>query len=191
MRKRLILLALALTLSAGVAQAQTPQGSPSDPAWSGSGAGSMIAILKALYAGGNNTNGVNVAQVGGTTVVAGTCEGFARTFTPINISTATTTRIIAPASAKKTYICGMFLWAGGTNNVGIVEGTGGTCGTGTAGVVGGTTAATGLVMTAQNAFVMTSTGYAQLATAGTNVDFCLITSAAQQLSGHVVWVQAP
>jgi len=130
---------------------------------------------------------MDIASVGG--VVPDACQTVARTYTPINISTATTTRIIAPASAKKTYICGIALFAAGADNVGVVEGTGGTCGTGTAGIIGGTTAASGVNLTANQGFILQNTGQAQLATAGTNVDLCLITSAAVQLSGHVSWVQ--
>lgn len=138
------------------------------------------AVYGAVNYGGNLTG-----------VIGDACTTSARTFTPINISTATTTRLVAPTSAKKTYICGLFIISAGTQNVGIVEGTGGTCGTGTAGVIGGTTAATGPNLTAQVGFVMPATNYAQAATAGTNVDFCLITSAAVQISGVLVSAQGP
>lgn len=133
---------------------------------------------------------VNQTQIGGTTLTAAdACMANAHTFTPINISTATTTRIIAPTTAKKTYLCGLFLFAAGADNIGVVEGTGGTCAVSTAGVIGGTTAATGINLAANQGFEMPVTGYAHVATAGTNVDFCLITSASVQLSGHAVWVQ--
>ncbi len=158
---------------------------------------SVIALLKFLNtqaaasipAGSNLIGGVNISQLGGTAIAPDACQLNARTSTSINISTATTTRLVAPAAAKKTYICGLFLFSAGTQNVGIVEGTGGTCGTSTAGVIGGTTAATGPNLTAQTGFVLPNTGYAQAATAGTNVDFCLITSAAVQVSGVLQWVQ--
>jgi len=128
----------------------------------------------------------------GNPFVADPCQTTARVYTPISIVTATTTRLVAPTSAKKTYVCGMFLQAGGgANNVGIVEGTGGTCGTGAAGVIGGATAAAGVLLAANQGFSIPVTGYAQAATAGTNVDFCLITSAAVQLSGVLISVQAP
>jgi len=119
------------------------------------------------------------------------CSTMTANFTPISISSATTTRIIAPAIAKRTYVCSMMLWTSVADNVGIVEGTGGTCGTGTLGVIGGTTAATGLVMAAQNAFIVANTGHAHFGTAGSEVDFCIITSTASQLAGYVSWVQAP
>lgn len=132
---------------------------------------------------------VNVNQIGGTGVIADPCQAIAKTYTPISITTATTTRIIAPTAAKKTYICNMYLFANGADNVAIVEGTGGTCGTGTAGVLGGTTAANGLNLLANEGSNMGVGSSAVLATAGANVDFCLITSAAISLAGHVAWVQ--
>lgn len=132
---------------------------------------------------------VNVAKVGGASVVAGPCETVAKTYTPINMSTATTTRIIAPTSSKKTYVCGFHLLAAGADNVAWIEGTGGTCGTATAGMAGGTTAASGYNFAANGGIVVGDSGHQVMASAGTNVDVCLITSAAVQLSGGVVWVQ--
>lgn len=133
-------------------------------------------------------NGVNV---GGnlTPIVGDPCQTVAKSYTPISITTATTTRIIAPAASKKTYVCYMLLTSAAADNVGIVEGTGGTCGTGTAGVIGGTTAANGPNFSANGGVSFGNGGYAAVATTGTNVDFCLITSAATPLSGHVSWVQ--
>lgn len=134
------------------------------------------------------TNNVTVSY-GSAAVVDNPCQTVAKNFTPISVTTATTTRIIAPASGKKTYVCSIVLQVAAADNVGVVEGTGGTCGTGTAGIFGGTTAGSGLNLAANEGW---SGGNGQapiLATAGTNVDFCLITSAATNLAGHVTWVQ--
>lgn len=119
------------------------------------------------------------------------CQGNAKTFTPISVTTATTTRIVAPVSAKRTYICALFLTSVAADNIGIVEGTGGTCGSGTAGVIGGTTAANGPNFPANGGFAWGQGNGTVAATAGTNVDLCLITSAATPLAGHIAWVQAP
>lgn len=140
---------------------------------------------------GTQGTSTNVTAIGGTPTILDPCHGTTATYTPISITTATTTRIIAPASAKRTYICYMFMISAAANNVAIVEGTGGTCGAGTAGIVGGTTAANGLNIAANSGAAFNAGGDAVLATAGTNVDFCLITSAATPLAGHVKWVQAP
>lgn len=120
------------------------------------------------------------------------CEANLQTYAPISITTATTTRIVAPSASNKTYICMLFLTSAAADNVGIVEGTGGTCGTGTAGVVGGTTAANGPNFAANGGMLLQAGGKVAAAqTAGTNVDLCLITSAATPLAGGIKYVQAP
>lgn len=120
------------------------------------------------------------------------CEAATQTYAPISITTATTTRIVAPSASNKTYICSMFLTSAAADNVGIVEGTGGTCGTGTAGVIGGTTAANGPNFAANGGVFLQAGGKTAVAqTAGTNVDLCLITSAATPLAGGIRYVQAP
>jgi len=120
------------------------------------------------------------------------CEANAQSYANGVITSATTTRIITPSASNKTYICSMLLTASAADNVGIVEGTGGTCGTGTAGVVGGTTAANGPNFTANGGLMMQAGGKTAVAqTAGTNVDFCLITSSSGPLTYSVKYVQAP
>jgi hypothetical protein len=117
------------------------------------------------------------------------CAGLAKSYFPVNISTATTVRFAAPTASKKTYICSIVLVAASADNVNIIEGTGGTCGTATAGVAGGTTAATGFNLAANGGLTLGNGASSVMATAGSNVDMCLITSAAVQLSGHISWVQ--
>lgn len=114
------------------------------------------------------------------------CEVVAHVTTPISISTAATSVIVAGTSAKRTYICSMMLMAAGTTNVGIVQGSGTTCGTSTLGLIGGATSATGPNLTAQAGFVG---GNGNFAIAGTTVnanDICLINSQAVQVSGYIV-----
>ena len=119
------------------------------------------------------------------------CEAATQTYAPISITTATTTRIVTPSASNKTYICGLILVTAAANNVGIVEGTGGTCGSATAGVIGGTTAANGPNYSANGGMVLQASKTAHAQTAGTNVDLCLITSAATPLAGGIRYVQAP
>ena len=120
------------------------------------------------------------------------CEANLQSYAPISITTATTTRIVTPSASNKTYICSLFLTSAAADNVGIVEGTGGTCGTGTAGVIGGTTAANGPNFAANGGVLLQAGGKVAVAqTAGTNVDLCLITSAATPLAGGIKYVQAP
>ena len=120
------------------------------------------------------------------------CEAAIQTYAPISITTATTTRIVAPSASNKTYICSLLLTSAAADNVGIVEGTGGTCGAGTAGVIGGTTAANGPNFAANGGLFIQAGGKVSVAqTAGTNVDLCLITSASTPLAGGINYVQAP
>lgn len=120
------------------------------------------------------------------------CEAAIQSYAPISITTATTTRIVAPSASNKTYICSMLLTSAAADNVGIVEGTGGTCGSGTAGVIGGTTAANGPNFAANGGLFIQAGGKVSVAqTAGTNVDLCLITSASTPLAGGINYVQAP
>lgn len=154
------------------------------------GAAILTAVQAAIPAG-TNTIG-SVKKTDGTTIeLTDPCQGVAKTYTPISITTNTTTRIVAPTAAKRTYICYLLLTSAAADNIGIVEGTGGTCGAGTAGVIGGTTAANGPNFAANGGISLGNSGYAVAATAGTNVDLCLITSAATPLAGHIAWVQAP
>jgi len=131
------------------------------------------------------------ADGSGNLYLADPCQRAAKTTTPISITTATTTRIVAPSASNRTYICNIFLTSAAADNVGIVEGTGGTCGSGTAGVIGGTTAANGPNFAANSGIGLGNGGFFIAATAGTNVDLCLITSAATPLAGVITWVQLP
>lgn len=162
------------------------------------------ALVVTMSPNGLNTNGQKTMANSAPVVIASDqsvlstqaasldpCTNTTQTYTPISIISSTTTRIITPVSAKKTYICYMFIFSNGTNNVGVVEGTGGTCGSGTAGIIGGTTAANGPNLVAQAGFSIGNGGSTVVQTAGTNVDFCLITSTATSIAGGVKWVQAP
>jgi hypothetical protein len=110
----------------------------------------------------------------------------AKVYTPVNVVTATNV-IIAGVAAKKKYLCGIFLYPGGADNVAIYQATTGTsCATAQVAIVGGTTTATGFVMTAQAGFAVGNGSAAFAATTVVNTDICITTSAAVQLSGSVV-----
>lgn len=147
--------------------------------------------VKGPVPAGTNLIGKITPNDGTNSMVFDPCQTVAKTYVPINISTAVSTKIVTKTSAKKTYVCSLFLLSAGTQNVALIEGTKTTneCDTSTAGMMGGTTAATGQQLTAQVGFVLPGTGYAQAATANQNFDVCLITSAAVQLSGVAVVVQ--
>jgi len=114
------------------------------------------------------------------------CQTQAHRYTTINISTAANTKIVTGTASKKTYVCHLFLFAAGTDNVGIVDGTGTNCATGPVGVIGGATAAAGINLAANQGWIDGNGAGAVAATATNADDLCLITSAAVQLSGVVV-----
>lgn len=135
-----------------------------------------------------------VRQSDGTrTSVLDPCEANSQSYATGVITSATTTRIVAPSASNKTYACMFFTKASAVDSVAVVEGTGGTCGTGTAAVLGGTTTANGLVFgTAGDGLLLQLGGkVAAMQTAGTNVDLCLITSTAGPLIYAIKYVQAP
>lgn len=114
------------------------------------------------------------------------CQNNAATFTPISITTGTTTKIVTGTAAKKLYICYLYLQTVNANNIAIISGTtGGTCGANTAGLIGGTTATNGLNNPANGGQAIGNGGYAVAGVATNNDDICLITSASTPLAGVI------
>jgi hypothetical protein len=156
-------------------------------------------LLLGFSSGGNLTAPSSSAPLptrpgdGTRQVVIDACEANAQSYATGVITTATTTRIIAPSASNKTYLCAFFMKASAADNVAVVEGTGGTCGTGTAALLGGTTTANGFVFgTAGDGVLLQAGGkVAIVQTAGTNVDTCLITSTTGPLIWSAKYVQAP
>jgi hypothetical protein len=143
---------------------------------SGSAAPSNIIMMGAL-------NGANAQAI-----IGDPCQTAVKVYTPINVVTATNT-IITGVAAKKKYVCGIFLYPAGTQNVAIFQATTATaCATALVGVIGGTTTATGIIMTAQAGFVLGNGASAVAATTVNQTDLCIVTSAAVQVSGVVVTV---
>lgn len=111
-----------------------------------------------------------------------------KVYTPVNVVTATNV-IITGVAAKKKYLCGIFLYPAGTDNVAIYQATTGTsCATALVSIFGGTTTTTGFQMTAQAGFVVGTGSAAFAATTVNQTDICITTSAAVQLSGAIVTV---
>jgi hypothetical protein len=141
-----------------------------------------------LYVHPPANQSVNQAQIGGVAAVADPCQTATKAYTTINVATATNT-IITGVAAKKKYICGIFLYPAGADNIAIFQATTATsCATALVGVIGGTTTATGIVATAQAGFVLGNGASAVAATTVNQTDLCIVTSAAVQLSGVVVTV---
>ena len=117
------------------------------------------------------------------------CRNQVATILPIAIATGTTTNILTGTSAKKIYVCYLYMQTGLANNVAVIEGTtGATCGTSTKALVGGTTAAAGLINAANSGQAMGNGGYSVMQTTVANNDICIITSASGPLSGVMKYV---
>lgn len=121
------------------------------------------------------------------------CSGVAKTFLPVNISTATTTEItpsLAGAS-NNYYICSINLVTAAANNVALVDDDTDNCASVTSGLAGGTTAASGWNFAANGGEINQGGNATVAKTNGTNRVVCLVTSAATQLSGTIAVVAAP
>lgn len=100
----------------------------------------------------------------------------------INVSTATTTQIVALSAAKSIYVTSLNVIAGGTGNITFEYGTGSTCGT-------GTTALTGAYpLTAQNGLALGS-GVGPVLVVPAGDALCVLTSASVQMSGSISYTQ--
>jgi len=119
------------------------------------------------------------------------CSGVAKSYYPVDIVTAATTEIANAVASNYFYICSVNLFSAGTNNVVIVEDDSDACASPTAGLMGGVTAAEGYNLTAQTGIAMGNGNGSVMRTAAVNRYLCIITSAAVQLSGTVVYATAP
>lgn len=107
----------------------------------------------------------------------------------VNVSTATTTLMVAGVSGRQVRVCGLSLLAAGADNVQFISGTGATCGTGTSGIGGGGTSAGSGWNFAANGGLTQGSGLGVLfTTTATGDSLCLVTSAGVQLSGILTYV---
>ena len=176
---------LALLASIGAASAACPS-----PLSITTTTGVNTSFEVSASASGNCESNINMDMIGGSPVVPDPCQAVAHTYTPISLASTTGTTIVAGTSAKKTYVCHIYLSAGGANNVALIEGTTSTCGTGTLGVIGGATAATGGFLLAANNRADAGDGTTAVAATTVNANnLCLLASAATQVSGVISTVQ--
>lgn len=100
----------------------------------------------------------------------------------INVSTATTTQLVALASGKSIYVTAWDIVVAAADNVTLEYGTGTNCGT-------GTTALTGAYNFAANGGIAKGSGLGVLFKVPAGNALCLVTSAATQASGSVSYAQ--
>ncbi len=101
-------------------------------------------------------------------------------------STSGATRLVqADATGGQIYVCGYHFLGGGTVNVGLIYGTGGTCGTGTTKI----TPAYNLV--AQTYVIDHLPVYTGMVPVPAGNDLCINTSAAVAVQAYVYYTQFP
>lgn len=100
----------------------------------------------------------------------------------INISTATTTQLVAISGSTKIYVTAWDVIAGGTGNITLEYGTGTNCGT-------GTTALTGAYPLTAQAGISKGDGSAPVLIVPSGNALCALTSAAVQMSGSLTFQQ--
>jgi hypothetical protein len=135
-------------------------------------------------------NSISVALASDITV-PDPCTFRAKTYVPINSSTAATTQLVAASASNKLYVCSLHMITNAANNVAFVEDDTSACASPTAGIIGGTTSGTGYILAANGGLTLGSGNGTVGVTAATNRYVCLITSAATQLSGGLSYVLAP
>ena len=101
---------------------------------------------------------------------------------PINVSTATTTQLVALSGGTQIRVTSFDVIAGGTGNITFVYGTGTNCGT-------GTTPLTGTYPLTAQAGIAKGSGLGPILTVPSGNALCVTTSAAVQMSGSVSYTQ--
>lgn len=100
----------------------------------------------------------------------------------INVSTATTTQLVALSGSTKIYVTSYDVIAGGTGNITFVYGTGSNCGT-------GTTSLTGAYNLTAQAGIAKGGGLGPVLVVPAGNALCVTTSAAVQMSGSIAYTQ--
>ncbi len=162
--------------------------------------GSALSSTNGIYSNlvqGNavvaSTNPVFVRQTDATNLqVIEPCQATAKLYQPINISIATTTRIVTEAASKYVYVCSLNIIVGSTGGVALMEGTGATCTGGTpAGIAGGTSGATGWQFVQYGGMTI-GNGMGTVFKSGTTAySMCLVNNVTGQISGGITYVQLP
>lgn len=101
---------------------------------------------------------------------------------PINISTATTTQLVAGIAGQSIYVTAVDVIAAGVGNIQFTAGTGGICGTATVNITGN------YALTAQVGFTK-GTGNGALWVVPQGSGLCAVTSAAVGMFGSLAYAQ--
>lgn len=131
-----------------------------------------IALLVLLFASGVRAQGVSPNQMFG-------CNQSKF----YDAATSGATRLVSGVAAKQIYVCGWNILSGGTVNVGLIYGTGGTCGAGT------TTITPAFQLTAQVADVDHLPVYTGITPVPPSNDLCINTSGGVAVQAIVYYTQ--
>lgn len=121
------------------------------------------------------------------------CSGVAKSYIPIDITTATTTELTPSVAGASTYyyVCAIHLVTTAANNVALVDDDTDGCGSVTAGLAGGLTADEGWNLAANGGLTLGNGAGSVMRAQTANSVLCLVTSASTQLSGQIVVAAAP
>lgn len=100
----------------------------------------------------------------------------------VDVSTGTTTELVALATGKKIYVTSFNLYAGGTGTAKFVYGTGSACGTGTVDL-------TGAYPMKDQGNISVGSGLGTSLFVPVSNALCITTSASVQISGSIGYVQ--
>jgi hypothetical protein len=114
-----------------------------------------------------------------------------KVYFPVDIVTATTTEIVNQSANNYFRLCSINLVSAGANNIAIVEDDTDTCGSPTAGLNGGVTAGEGWNLGSNGGLAIGNGSATVMRSSVVNRYVCIITSAAVQLSGTVVYTLSP
>jgi hypothetical protein len=155
------------------------------------GIGGMYAAAPSDHTDGDKATILTDIKGRVITVGRDPCSSGAKVFVSIDIVTATTTEVINADASNMAYICSIILFTDAANDVALVEDATDACASPSAGLMGGVTAAEGFNFGATQGFVASGGNSTITKTSATNINVCLITSAATQLNGTISYVLAP
>jgi len=160
--------------------ADTAQGSTTDSAYTGSGSSTMIAALKGIYALGSTPlpgqSGHNV-NIGAVEPLSSGIQS-----AKIDVSTATTTELVALSGSTKIYVTSFDIVSGGAGTAKFVHGTGSNCGT-------STTDLTGAYPLAAQAGIAKGSGFGVILVIPAGKALCIVTTGGVQMSGSISYMQ--
>lgn len=105
------------------------------------------------------------------------------------ITQTASSRILAAATARRTYICGLILLGSAAETFSVVEGNGSVCATTPLALIGAQTAASGMTLASNTPLPIGNGGAAVAVASRTASDVCLLQSGTNRLSGVIIFVQ--